>query len=223
MRHKILLGLTTTPRSDWREKIKEIDTYKIKEVALFLTFLNIESRKELYALLEKSSLDKTPHIHLRDDMEKWEIDYLSTRWKVRFFNIHPNWLFFEQLQNWGIEKKVYVENLNRIDATFEKISKLSGGICLDFSHWEMHHTKNNNGYIKLKKLLEEFPVECCHISSIKNWFGLFKKDDHLMHKIEHLNYIKNYLSWLPETISIELENSFCQQLEVQKYLEKIIN
>ena len=33
MVEKILLGLTTTPGSDWQEKIKEIDRLGLKEVA----------------------------------------------------------------------------------------------------------------------------------------------------------------------------------------------
>ena len=223
MKHKILVGLTTTPRSDWREKVKEIDRYGIKQVALFPTFLKIDLRKELYDLLEKSSLEEIPHVHLRDDMEKWEIEYFSTRWKTRLFNIHPNWSLFEQMEEWGIKKQVYVENPYKLDEVFVKIAELSGGICPDFSHWEMYYGKKNNGYDKLGGLLEKFPAGCCHISSVKNWFGLFNAGDHYMHKIEHMAYIKKYLAWLPETVSIELENPFSEQLEVQKYLEKIIN
>jgi len=38
-KRNILLGLTTTPRSDWRGKVEEIKKFKIKELALFPTFL----------------------------------------------------------------------------------------------------------------------------------------------------------------------------------------
>lgn len=223
MKHRILLGLTTTPLSDWREKVKEIDRYGLREIALFPTFLNIESRKELYALLEKSCLAEILHVHLRDDMEKWEIDYFRTRWNVRLFNIHSDWSFFERIREWGIEKQVYVENLHRIDDVFKKIVALSGGICPDFSHWEVHGGKKGNGYEQLIGLLGEFPAGCCHISSIKNWFGFFRDDDHFLRQLNHLDYIKKYLPWLPEVVSIELENPFSKQLEVKKYLEKIIN
>lgn len=71
MKHKILLGLTTTPKSDWREKVKEIEKFGIKELALFPTFLSPDERKELYTLLEKTKIKNIPHVHLRDDMEEW--------------------------------------------------------------------------------------------------------------------------------------------------------
>ena len=53
---KILLGLTTTPGSDWRKKVSEIDKLGLKELALFPTCLNEQERKELYGLLEKTKL-----------------------------------------------------------------------------------------------------------------------------------------------------------------------
>jgi hypothetical protein len=65
MERKILLGLTTTPRSDWREKIREIDELGLEEAALFPTFIHLPERKELYGLLEKTGIKKAPHVHLR--------------------------------------------------------------------------------------------------------------------------------------------------------------
>jgi len=56
MEKKILLGLTTTPKSDWREKVREIEKFRIKEIALFPTMLEMKGRKKLYGLLERTNL-----------------------------------------------------------------------------------------------------------------------------------------------------------------------
>mgnify|MGYP000054681782 CR=1 FL=1 len=45
-KHEILLGLTTTPNSDWKGKVEEMKKFGIKKIALFPTFLPIEKRKE---------------------------------------------------------------------------------------------------------------------------------------------------------------------------------
>ncbi|MDZ4384981.1 MAG: hypothetical protein U0944_01030, partial [Candidatus Moranbacteria bacterium] len=84
---QILLGLTTTLGSDWRMKAEEIDRLGIKELALFLTCLGSEDRRELYGLLENTSLESIPHVHLRDDMELWELDYLVEKYHTQVFNI----------------------------------------------------------------------------------------------------------------------------------------
>lgn len=85
---EILLGLTTTPKSNWIRKIDQIDEYKIKKIALFPTFLKIEDRKELYDLLEKTCLEEIPHVHLRDDMEEWELEMYIQKYNTQVFNIH---------------------------------------------------------------------------------------------------------------------------------------
>jgi hypothetical protein len=35
--------------------------------------------------------------------------------------------------------------------------------------------------------------------------------------------LKKYVEYLPDILGIELENSFKEQLEIKKYLEKIVN
>ncbi|MDD5464316.1 MAG: hypothetical protein PHP62_04145, partial [Candidatus Moranbacteria bacterium] len=70
MKHEILLGLTTTPKSDWRGKVEEMKKFGIKQIALFPTFLKIDDRKELYKLLEDIDGLEIPHVHLRDDFKK---------------------------------------------------------------------------------------------------------------------------------------------------------
>lgn len=234
MKRKILVGLTTISGDEWKNKIKEIDKLGIKELALFPTCLNAKQRKELYKKLEKTGLKRIPHVHIRHDFESWELDYLVERFKTKAFNLHP---YLESMEiinkNKKHSHKIFVENL--IDFKFfRQVAEMCGGICLDVSHWEDYGKKQkmkcyNNflGYLKTKK------IGCNHISGIreKKYLHFSKKMDkeissysyHSLKNLEELDYVKKYKKYLSDIISIELENPFREQLEVKKYLEKIIN
>ncbi len=233
--HKIiLLGLTTTPKSDWRKKVEEIDSLRLREIALFPTAIKIKERKKLYKLLEKTKLKKIPHVHLRDDMKEWELDYLAEKYNTKLFNIHPNKEAYKIFRHKKYNKKIFIENLMEIDDIFVDNLNKCGGICLDVSHWhDQGVIQNNYGYNKFFDLLKKYKIGCCHISAIQEKFKTCidyrtnKKINfysyHYLNKLRELDYVKKYIKYLPDIISIELENSFKDQLKVKDYLEKIIN
>ena len=147
----ILVGLTTTKGSDWRTKSEEIKKFGIKEIALFPTGLRLEERKELYVLLEKTGLEKIPHVHLRDDMEEWEMDFLVERYKTEVFNFHADEWGVKSLQYDKYLDRMYVENFTEIDRCFADCVKKCAGICLDVSHWEDYGViQKNDGYESFK-------------------------------------------------------------------------
>lgn len=234
MKHKILLGLTTCLNSEWKNKIKEIDKFGIKELALFPTMLKIDQRKELYNLLEKTNLKEIPHVHLRDDMEEWEVEFLIGKYKANLFNIHPSESGYNYVIKSKYKNKIFVENQAKLNETFFNVLNNCGGLCIDFSHWEdKGEIQKNEGYEKMEELIKKYKIGCCHISAISENILeeynyeinkiIFCHDLHIMNDLNQLNYIKKYLKYLPEYVSIELENSFEEQLEVKEYLEKIIN
>ncbi|MFH0969617.1 MAG: hypothetical protein V1804_03865 [Patescibacteria group bacterium] len=225
---KILLGLTTTPGSDWREKIKEIDKFNIKELALFPTFLKNEERKELYNLLEKTGIESIPHVHLRpDDMPVDELNYFVSKFKTAVFNIHSPKEFPVNYDYSKYKNIIYLENTDFVPIS-DEISSLGNGLCIDFSHWENGIKKNNKKYADFEKLIQKYPIGCCHISGVSKELFPYtycepSYDIHTLNDLKELNYIKKYLKYMPDIISIELENSFEEQLKIKEYLEKIIN
>ena len=46
---------------------------------------------------------------------------------------------------------------------------------------------------------------------------------HYSYRMADLDYMKKFVKYLPDYISIELQNSFKEQIEIKKYLESIIN
>jgi hypothetical protein len=232
---KLLLGLTTTSGSDWREKTKEIDRFQIKEIALFPTCLGPEERKELYALLEKTGLERIPHVHLRDDdMGENELEYLVKKYDTRVFNIHPKKEAYEFLERSGkFRGNIYIENLYRVisyeqfnDELFKKYNV--AGICLDMTHLRSEQLIFPENYKKRVELIEKYPIGCNHISGIVKkpyiWEGCEIFDTHMLSDLSELDYLKGFpRKYFSEIVSIELENSFEEQLGAKKYIENIIN
>lgn len=230
----ILLGLTTTPGSDWRGKIREIDELGLKEVALFPTFLNQEDRKILYTLLEGSSLENIPHVHLRDDMEEWELDYLVNRYKTRLFNIHPYRDSVDCFRSSKYVKNIYVENLDYITEEFNSFVGVYSGLCVDFSHWEDSGViQGERSYNKFKNIVDNSEIGCCHISGVRTYPDTIKHFNsgqvmkvfswHNYEKLSDFDYILKYVKYLPDVISLELENSFKEQILARNYILKMIN
>ena len=85
----ILLSVTTTTGSDWKKMVADINKLKIEEVALFPTAILRKEREELYQLLDSSSIESIPFVHLRRDMLPSELEYLIKKYKTKVFNIHP--------------------------------------------------------------------------------------------------------------------------------------
>lgn len=230
---KILLGLTTTQGSDWHDKIREIDELDIKELALFPTFLELEQRKELYALLEKTGLVEIPHVHLRDDMEHWELDYFVEKFNTMAFNAHGNQRAISNFKNNRYAKMIFIENHYGIDDDFKAALEYFAGVCLDVSHWEDYGIiQNFDAYEGFADVLKLNKIGCCHISAIRresemitDYFTGENVQDYSRHKFKNLSefeYLKKHLKYLPELVSIELENSFKEQMTVRDYIYKLI-
>ncbi|MFO7807060.1 MAG: hypothetical protein R6V40_01400 [Candidatus Moraniibacteriota bacterium] len=224
---KVLLGLTTTGGSSIKEKIEEIKEFNLKEIALFLTGINQKKRRELYSALEETPLKEIPHVHLRNDMEKWELEYLESRFEVSAYNIHGQKSSFpfsgcgEILKSYG--NKIYIENTEFVPDQ-EEMKKV-GGLCVDFSHWQDAILLNWEKYDhKLRTSAKEFPVGCSHVSAVGKFAGdSFTGEGYSKHRfddISELDYMKNFINYLPDLISLELENSFKEQMKVKDYLRK---
>jgi hypothetical protein len=226
MASKVLLGLTTFG-SDWREKIKELIKLEIDEVALFPTGLNEKERLELYSLLDKSTIKKIPHVHLRNDMKPEELEYFIKNFGTKYFNLHCE-KEFPLVYNYDkYLPMIYWEDVYT-NPTIEELEK-SGGICFDFAHAE--HDRligDQEKYDDFIAKANKYKIGCCHVSAIKeeiriDEMGYTRRDSHVFTSIKDLEYLKNYKQYFPEFISIELENSIAEQLEVKKYIETLIS
>jgi hypothetical protein len=233
---KILVSLTTLAAMSqvdlpgWETKLEEIEYFNLNEIALFLTGLSKEKRNELYQAIEKTSVKSIPHIHIRTDMDRTELDYLYRKYSVKAFNLHALEEFPLQ-HDYGKELNsiLYLENSRVVPD--EKDLEEYGGLCVDFAHWEGEKLKGNTEYVqKMDHLVKKIKIGCAHISAIKNEptpivIDATKReyDSHVLGNLSELNYLKKYKAYFPEIMSIELENPIAEQLEAKKYTEKIIS
>ena len=227
---KILLGLTTTSGSDWRGKVNEIKEYNIKEVALFATGIKKETRKELYVLLENISNLRIPHVHIRDDFDNKELEYLMNKFSSILFNIHPVSSRHPNTDDYGkCMQNIYVENVETTPS--EKELKRYGGLCIDFSHLEDFRLKGDNAYFeKMNNLMSDNKIGCCHVSAVGDELMIDETisdekeySSHTYKNLKQFDYVTRYTNLLPRYISLELENTFEEQLKAKEYLDEIIN
>ncbi len=222
---KILLGLTTTPGSDWREKVEEMKRFGITDIALFPTFLKKQERDELYTLLEGIDSLTVPHIHLRDDMEEDEVAYLEDRFHPVAYNIHDHPRHVPAFDRF--RHKIFVEN--HFHPFPDGIVDEYAGICLDIQHYRLTRFRFPKSYRMLTELLgTDVAIGCCHISPLPAIRNMMKRkrsgmDEHYMIDIREYDYVSDYASYLPEYVSIEAENPFVEQLRIRERLEKICN
>jgi hypothetical protein len=177
-----------------------------------------------------------PHVHLRDDMEAWELDLFVRKYGAQAFNVH-NFIsdkLFKILKDPNYVKMVFVENCEEIDERFMNVLGEFAGICLDVVHWaDIGLIYKNPSYANFEKLLEKHEIGCSHVSALtgkvdKCVHYITGKEyefqsSHFIDDLSQLNYVKKYVNYLPKYVSIELENPFVEQLEAVEHLKKIIN
>lgn len=222
----ILPTITTITKLAWLDKIAEVKELKLEEVCLFLTCLNQEQRKEVFRLLEETSVKRIPFVHLRSDMELSELDYLAKRYQTKVFNIHTQ-KEFPSLNDYGPYKKsVCIEN------TYEPLNESEleefGGVCLDLSHLENDRILQPGKYRQNTEVLKKYSPRCSHISAVKKE-SFIDEESHLRITSHHfddlseLAYLAKYpLAYFGEVSALELENSIEEQLRAKEYISTLI-
>lgn len=229
---KILPTITTIIPNLWRDKINEINSLGLSEVAVFPTCLGPDERRELYGLLEQSNLERIPFMHLREeDMLEDELDYLVRRWGLERCNIHPREAILEETYLSKYRRIIYVEN--SADFLDEKFLQGFAGLCVDFSHLENDRRLRPESYEQVKRLTLKYEVGCGHVSAIypkerlKRLDGSdevrVRFDGHYAESPECFDYLKIYPREMhPPIIAIELENSLTEQLGFKKHILEIL-
>lgn len=224
---KILPSITTTA-GDYRQKIREAEELGIGEVAFFPTTLDQKQRQEAYRILQESKIKDIPFVHLRTDMSLQEIDFLSHFFGTRVFNLHSTKAYQWSYNFTKFPHKIYLENAF-CPFQEDEIKKLAG-TCLDFTHLEDSRLREPLVYQNEIRIIETYPCGCAHISAIsakpsnyQSDIKLNTYDHHDLKDLSELDYLRNYpLSYFPQIIALELENSMAEQLKAKAYIEVLL-
>lgn len=219
LKNKIFLNITTSPNFSWQHKIWEADRLGIREISVFPEFIKIRERKKLYKALEKSKIKYIPHVHIRDDFEKWELDFFYKKYGTRIFNFHEH--SFDDLHKWpGYAKYIYLEyNYDNRIPKLVRVKKI-GGLCIDFSHFWASKYRDADEYDKTVSDLNKFKVGCNHLNG---YSYKLKRDLHYVSDLKQFDYLKEIpRKYFGNVISIEVNNSIVDQLRFKKYLIKLL-
>jgi len=226
----ILPGLTSTKKERIPAFLAALRRSDIRFIALFPTCLDAAERRALYGELETVPGLTIPHVHLRADCGPDEIEYLAGRFGSEAFNIHPRASShpFGPLPE-RFARRLFIENVERPpeDAELEGDGgPVPGGLCPDFSHFENARLHGLDDYVStFGRQLQRFTVGCCHMSAIRvgvpnHWAGMW--DHHEYAVLDDLSYLAGYRNVMPrDWASLELENSFEDQMRAKAYLEDL--
>ncbi len=218
-------SLTSTDKSQIPINLAQITKLNIKSICLFLTCLEKDERAALFDQLKKSPIVNIPFVHLRSDMDGFEIDYLIKNFNTQIFNTHSQKEHPIKYDLSKYKNQIYIENTSgEFD---EETIKDFAGICIDFSHLEHARKANETIYNKLISQIEKYPCRCCHISAIKEKPVFDKEqnglryDYHFLEEMAEIDYLIKYKKYFPEIMALELENTIEKQLEIINHLNDL--
>ncbi len=100
---KITPSITGFNSQQLNRKITEVENFELDNIPLFFERLPIEERDKVYARLEKSSIKKIPLVHIRGDMDKEELDFLSENIKQSIL------LFMKSILRFSRSGRVFIK------------------------------------------------------------------------------------------------------------------
>jgi hypothetical protein len=232
----ILPGLTSTKKERITAFVADLRRSSERRIALFPTCLSKAEREALYHELESIPGLTVPHVHIRSDCDEAELAYLSETFGTEAFNIHPR----KSTHPFGRElgafaSRIFVENVDIAieDAELEApagvapVGAAPAGICPDFSHLENARLQGRASYVETTlRQLTRCTVGCCHLSAIRvgypnAWAGEW--DHHEFASFSDFDYLAAYRRFMPTRWgSMELENSFEEQLEARAYISELL-
>lgn len=223
---KILISITTTEGSNWRSKSKEADDLGIKELAIFVTCLDLSERQELYDSLLAHHINNIPFAHVKGDMPLEELEFLRNTFGTKVFNIHDPAQYIAPHYYGTFSSTIGIENT--VLPLQEETLKKFGGICLDISHMENDRLNSPLRYEHNLLFLEYYPILVNHISAIRLETRIDedskekRNDYHFLINLSEVDYVKNWKKFLAPYVALELENSLTEQLKIKAHLEDLL-
>lgn len=218
---RVFVSITGCTEQHWKDKLKEINKFKIPKVALFLTRWNKKQKQKIYKALLKSKIKEIPLVHLRHDMLKDEVKFLAKNFKTKYFTIHEE--SFKIMHKWkGFYKKLFLEmDYNNFVSKSVNVNKI-GGFCIDLAHFKADEEKWSKEFeyiIKRRNVTRYFA--CNHISGYspeKN------RDKHTVESAKDFNYLTSLPKFLfGKVLAVEIDNNIAQQLKFKKYIVRLLN
>lgn len=217
---RLLVSITGRTSSNWKNKLLEIEKFKIKKVALFLEFYSKKQKKEIYQALLSSNIKKIPLVHIRNDMDKKELKFLEDNFKTKYFTIHEN--SFKYFNKWKeFHKKLLLEfNYDNYVPQLVNVEKIKG-FCVDLSHFKASQERFTKDFIYIMK---RHKTKKYFIANHLNGYSPARKRDlHTIRTLKDFDYLKTLPKFVfGKYIALEVFNNIKEQLKFKRYLCKIL-
>lgn len=221
---RTLVPSITSWNVDWRKWVKDADELGIKSLAIFLTGIDKSERPELYKLLDESNVENIPFVHLKSDMDLWELDYFVEKWGTKAFNIHTEEEYRQENDISKYKNIIYVENVHlKLD---EEEVKRWGGLCIDVNHIEEAKYIYKDIHEHNLGVMKKYKVGCNHLSPLKADIAtdLEFKNTHLVENLSEFDYLDNYESrFFGPIMALEVRNPLKEQLPMLKYVVELLD
>ncbi len=218
---KIFLSITGNTKKEWHNKLNEINNLGLDAVALFLECYRKPQRKLIYEALKNSCVKHIPLIHIRNDMGREELKYLSEKYNKPLLTIHED--SFDVMAKWrGFYKQLYLElNYDNFIPKNVDLKKI-GGFCLDLAHFKTAEEKWSKEFeYTLKQKNKSNLFVCNHLSGYS-----YKRntDEHYPNSPKYFDYLKTLPNFVfGNVIAIEISRPIKVQIEYKKYILKLLN
>ncbi|MBX4201206.1 hypothetical protein KW786_03755 [Candidatus Parcubacteria bacterium] len=218
----IIVGITGTTQREWEDKLNEVEHLGIKEVSLFLVNYDKEQRQKIYWALSHSHIQSIPLVHLREDMEKSELELLEKKYKTKYFTCHESDFVNHNIEHWkGLYKDLYLEmNTDGRVAKEVNVAEI-GGFCIDTGHFKvgLERTSSDFAYVDQKKEMLKY-FACNHISG---WVPRTNKHIHRITSLQDFDYLKLLPRFVfSNVLALEVTNSIKAQLTFKEYIAALL-
>ncbi len=230
---RVLPSITTISRSQstWRQKLIEVHELGVKEVALFVTALSDDERKECFVELKKLKAHNQysiPFCHATSSMLEDDYWFLVDNFGTERFNLHPFRCFPHQELSQKLRQRIYIENSGPTNLLTAEDIEGYGGVCLDISHLHDLQSLKPEHINQMTQVLEAFTIGANHISGARQVAQLSYEGEllHSTHSItdpSDFDYLRQYpAKYFSDMMAIEVENPIKEQLEYRNYIEVIL-
>lgn len=230
---KILISLTTLNNPDWRKNIADLKKFDIREFAFFPTVIPTEEERLAIMRAIKKELGSVsvPFCHIRVDVTQKELDFLIDNFDTKKFNVHADKEFRTSDLFQQYKSMIYVENAGPCFRHGFEEADIEGfaGLCLDLSHLENSRLLQKPNYENDLVSARKYPIGMNHISAITKTMEYIEKidlqtfDRHVLSSLNEVDYTQKYYpDYFGEFAALEVWNSIESQIEIKKYLEKLL-
>lgn len=226
----IVVGVVARPDSDWRGALSSVASLGITEIALFLTALDFEGRRDLYRSLDGAGLVSVPYVQLAADTKDWEPLYLSEKFGTSAFSVAARADTAKIISSLGeAHHPILLENPEEKAAhaffSDETISAAgAAGICLDAGALERDRLRDKKSYQSVIAALDHNSIGATFITPVfeSRWREMMGHPQRLS-SLSQLHYVKHFpAAYLSKIVALKLDNSLEEQLEVRAYLESFL-